>query len=320
MTRARRWAKRLAWAGAAAVGLPLVTAAAYAAFLWLTLPSVDAVLQGNPRSTSFMRRRAAAVGARVEEWKPVWVALGDASPLLVCAVVKAEDRGFFQHGGLEWSQLRKAAHQWLSGDGKMGGSTITQQLARNLSLGPERTVKRKVREALLARRLERTLAKRRILEVYLNVIEWGDGIWGMEVAARAYFAKSARELDAFEATFLASLIAAPRRALVGAFRERAERTQGRVLHQLYVSGVIDADQWRRAMARMRTVHAALAGGAPLASALQQAPAAATHSGYAPLRVETATLSREVVVDRACGIDREVAETAAFHARRRRAGL
>jgi monofunctional glycosyltransferase len=297
---ARRWARLLAWA-AIAPGCACLAAAAYVLVLWITLPSVDALARANPPSTSFMRRRAAEVGMRVETWRPDWIGLDQASRLLVCAVVKAEDRGFFRHNGFDWSQLRKAAGGWLRGDRRMGGSTITQQLARNLYLGPERTIGRKLREALLTGRLERTLGKRRILELYLNVIEWGDGVWGMEAAARTYFGTSARELDVFEASFLASLIAAPRRPLVGAWRQRAERTQSRVLHQLLLSDLIDTDTWTSATAAMHAVHAALATGSSLAEALRKAPP-----------VAGADMRREILVD-SCGFEREVAATAAFRA-------
>jgi monofunctional biosynthetic peptidoglycan transglycosylase len=313
-----RWARRAAWAAAAGLVLVPALALACAAIVWITLPSVDGLVGDDPRSTSFLRRRAAAAGARAEDWRPAWVALGDASPLLVCAVVKAEDRGFFRHGGLEWSQLRKAAREWLGGDGRMGGSTITQQLARNLYLGPERTVGRKLREALLARRLERVLGKRRILEIYLNVIEWGDGVWGMERAARAYFGQGAGALDAFQASFLASLIAAPSRPLQGPFRERAERTQRRVLHQLYLSGVLDAQAWRQATGRMQALHAALSAGTPLPEALRRAAAPPAIPPRAPPRREPATIPPGQAVARACGLDREVAETEAFRAALRRA--
>jgi monofunctional glycosyltransferase len=304
--RARRWARFLAWA-AAGLGCVALAAVGYVAALWLTLPSVEALARADPRPTSFMRRRASEAGARVAASRSDWVAIDMASPLLVCAVLKAEDRGFFRHSGFEWSQLRKAADAWLRGEGRMGGSTITQQLARNLYLGPERTIGRKLREGVLTRRLERALGKQRILELYLNVIEWGDGIWGMDAAARAYFGKGARELDAFEASFLASLVAAPRRRLAGPYRERAELTQTRVLHQLLLSGVIDADAWTGAMAAMRAVHTALAGGSPLASALRRAEP-----------VAVATVSRTIAADGGCGLDREVAATAAYRNRLRAA--
>jgi membrane peptidoglycan carboxypeptidase len=122
---------------------------------------------------------------------------------LVCAIVKAEDRGFFRHSGFEWGQLRKALWGRVTGGSGVGGSTITQQLARNLYLSPARTLHRKVPETLIARRLESSTSG--ILELYLNVVEWGDGVWGVTRAARAYFGRSPAELGPFEAAFRAML-------------------------------------------------------------------------------------------------------------------
>jgi monofunctional glycosyltransferase len=134
------------------------------------------------------------------------------SPLLRRAVLVAEDDAFFQHGGLDWNEIGASARRNLErGHIVRGGSTITQQLARNLFLGEERTFTRKFKEIVLAVRLEHAVPKRRILELYLNLIEWGDGIYGAGAAARRYFGVSAEALDARQALLLASVIINPRR-------------------------------------------------------------------------------------------------------------
>lgn len=200
----------------------------------VTTPDVDHLRTTNPTQTAYMRLRG--------EPDPIdWIALDDVSPYLVCAVVKAEDRGFFRHAGFEWGQVRKAVSGYLVGHARIGGSTITQQLARNLYLGPERSIRRKIREGLIARRLEDALDKRRILELYLNAVEWGDGVWGIKQAARAHFDKHPAELELSEAVALASLLPAPRAPLAGRNLARAQKVQRRVLHQMRVSNLIDRD-------------------------------------------------------------------------------
>ena len=252
--------RRAGWVVLAAAGA-LLAAGADAARRGL--PDVGPLRRAAPAATAFMR-------AAGEQAAPAWVPLGTVSPYLACAVVKAEDRRFFEHRGIHWGQLRKAVGRTARG-GRMGGSTITQQLARNLYLGPERTVRRKAREALIARRLERSLGKPRILELYLNVIEWGDGVWGAEAAARGWFGKPAAELDAFESVFLAGLVAAPRAPLAGANANRAAAVQLRVSDQLYRSGILTPDEWRAVRGRLADTHAALRAGTPVPAALRTPP-------------------------------------------------
>lgn len=234
---------------------------------WLLVPDVSALKTAMPERTSYMRllaeeRGLPGGGPRLEP-----LPLEQISPLLACAVVKAEDQGFFEHQGFVWERVRAAARARLAGERSSGGSTITQQLARNLYLSPERTLWRKLREAFIADRLEHELGKRRILELYLNSIEWGDGIWGVGPAAARLLGKRAGLLDAFDGTFLASLVAAPRTPLQDENLLRAAGVQGRVLRQLLAAGLIPREEWRRAYDQATRVWTALAGGAPLASAL-----------------------------------------------------
>jgi monofunctional biosynthetic peptidoglycan transglycosylase len=133
------------------------------------------------------------------------------SPTLVRAVLVAEDAAFWQHEGVDYDELQKSIElDWARGQLMRGASTITQQLAKNLYLSPSRDPLRKFRELIIARRLEAELTKARILELYLNVIEWGDGIYGVEAAAQTYFGHSAATLDARQSALLAGAIINPR--------------------------------------------------------------------------------------------------------------
>ena len=126
--------------------------------------------------------------------RAAWVALRRISPDLKRAVLVAEDDAFWQHEGVDFEQLQESIEaDWARGRFLRGGSTITQQLAKNLYLSPSKNPLRKLRELIIARRLEAELKKARILELYLNVIEWGDGIYGAEAAARTYFHTSAAD-------------------------------------------------------------------------------------------------------------------------------
>jgi len=134
------------------------------------------------------------------------------SPYLVKAVLIAEDDKFWKHEGFDYEAIQKAVEKDLKAKKlKFGGSTITQQLARNLYLSPEKSVIRKISEAIIAWRMEKILSKKRILEVYLNVVEWGEGIFGAEAASRHYYQKPSSELTPEEAARLASVLPNPRK-------------------------------------------------------------------------------------------------------------
>jgi monofunctional biosynthetic peptidoglycan transglycosylase len=141
-----------------------------------------------------------------------WVAYGRISRDLKRAVLAAEDDAFWQHEGVDFEQMQESLEtDWARGRFVRGGSTITQQLAKNLYLTPSKNPLRKLRELIIARRLEAELKKSRILEIYLNVIEWGDGVYGVEAASRTYFASAASELGPSESALLAASIVNPRR-------------------------------------------------------------------------------------------------------------
>jgi monofunctional biosynthetic peptidoglycan transglycosylase len=152
-------------------------------------------------------------------------------------VVTAEDARFFGHGGVDWQALRESAERdWQQRRFVRGGSTITQQLAKNLYFSTHKSLLRKLRELVVARWLEQDLPKRRILELYLNVIEWGDGIYGCEAAAQAYYGKPAAALDVREAAGLAAMIPNPRRINPKLDPARHARAQARVLWLMGLAG------------------------------------------------------------------------------------
>ncbi|HEY5924077.1 MAG TPA: biosynthetic peptidoglycan transglycosylase [Kofleriaceae bacterium] len=286
------------------IGLAVIVAvpAIYFMVLVVTTPNVDHLRSEAPTQTSFMRLRGGD-SARVE-----WVDLDGISPYLACAVVKAEDGGFFRHAGFEWGPLRKAFWAYVSGRSRGGGSTITQQLAKNLYLTPDRSMHRKLREALITRRLERSLDKLRILEIYLNVVEWGDGVWGAKQAARFYFGRPPTELSVFEAVVLASLLPAPRVSLDGRNRRRALYAQRRVLRQLRSSRVIDEDQYSEAVMRVDLLAKSLARGRTLRDAIADAstePIAAPD----PVAQVVSQIEPAQALANECGFARELAQRA-----------
>jgi monofunctional biosynthetic peptidoglycan transglycosylase len=159
-----------------------------------------------------MELRAREARARGEQPKRVqrWIDYGRISPNLKRAVLVTEDARFWTHEGIDLDELKESMEANIERmEFARGGSTITQQLAKNLYLSPTKNPIRKLRELLIARRLEAELTKQRILELYLNVIEWGDGIWGADAAARTYFHKSASDLSAAESALLSAAISNP---------------------------------------------------------------------------------------------------------------
>jgi monofunctional biosynthetic peptidoglycan transglycosylase len=177
-----------------------------------------------PQSTAFERSQAwqVANAKGALPWRQEWVSYGQISDHLKRAVIASEDDGFASHDGVDWDALEKAwarnskaelrAEQSKSVKPPkvVGGSTITQQLAKNLFLSGERTLLRKGQEFVLTMLLERLLSKQRILEIYLNNVEWGEGVFGAQAAAQHYFRKSASQLGPFEAARLAVMLPRPK--------------------------------------------------------------------------------------------------------------
>jgi monofunctional biosynthetic peptidoglycan transglycosylase len=141
-----------------------------------------------------------------------WVPLGDIAPALAESVVASEDNQFCEHWGFDWEALQGEVQAYLAGEHARGASTITQQTTKNLFLWPDRSLVRKVLEAPLTLEIELLWPKRRIIEVYLNIIELGPGVYGAEAAARRYFAKPAAKLSRRQAALLAAILPNPRRS------------------------------------------------------------------------------------------------------------
>ncbi len=181
---------------------------------FVVLPDVSKLKKANPGETSMMRYREAEWEAKGHKKRiyQVWVPLSKVSPYLIKAVLIGEDDKFWRHDGFDFDAIGKALEKDLKTRRfKAGGSTISQQLAKNLYLSPKKSPLRKIEEAVITWKIERTLPKRRILEIYLNVVEWGDGVFGIEAASRHYFGKEASELSPMEAARLASVLPNPRK-------------------------------------------------------------------------------------------------------------
>ena len=216
------------------------------AYVYLTLPDVRQLKTTNPTTTAFMdlRDREARDKGRQPRRAQRWARYGRVSQDLKRAVLVAEDDAFWQHEGVDFEQLQESLEvDWARGRFARGGSTITQQLAKNLYLSPSKNPLRKLRELVIARRLEVELKKARILELYLNVIEWGDGIYGVEAAARAYFHMSAAVLGPTESALLAAAIVNPRLLDPAHPTARLVRRQQLILRRMgYVTPPVDAAQ------------------------------------------------------------------------------
>src|SRR6185436_18941354 len=172
----------------------LIVLAAWLAWELLTFPAVSVLAKEQPKTTAFMDQRRKLLRAEgksdVLEWR--WVPYGSIAPTLRRAVLVAEDNSFYEHEGVDVEGMKDAFERnWKKRRIASGGSTITQQLAKNLYLSPSRNPLRKLREYFIARSLEKHLTKKRILEIYLNVVEMGERVYGAEAAARHYFGKSA---------------------------------------------------------------------------------------------------------------------------------
>jgi monofunctional biosynthetic peptidoglycan transglycosylase len=193
-----------------------VLAGLFILFELLTIPylSIARLKTENPSETALMRQRLKEAGRDGKPLKIVqrWIPLSRISKSLVDAVIVAEDGAFYSHGGVDWFEVRESIEKNIDERrAARGASTITQQLAKNLFLSTSKDPIRKVKELIITLLLENALGKDRILEIYLNVIEWGRGIFGIEAAAQTYFGKSASALTFEEAIRLASVIPSPLR-------------------------------------------------------------------------------------------------------------
>jgi len=190
----------------------------------------------NPGTTALMdyrEREWRRLGTKVRIEKK-WVPLSRVSPYLIKAVIIAEDDKFWSHHGFDLDAIQKALEKDIQkGSFAFGGSTISQQLAKNLYLTPSKNPVRKLREAVITWRMERTLTKRRILEIYLNVAEWGNGVFGIEAASFHHYVKPARLLSAEEAARLAAVLPNPRKYAVNS-DSRYVQKRARIIYDIMV--------------------------------------------------------------------------------------
>ena len=204
-------------------------------------PNVAYLKKNCPRKTAFMEYRE-------KVWKEkgikkkitnTWVPLSSISPYVMKAVIIAEDDKFWSHDGFDFEAMQKALEKDIKKKKfKAGGSTISQQLVKNLYLSPAKNPVRKIKEAILTWRLERQLSKRRIMELYLNVVEWGDGVFGIEAAARKHYGKSAAGLTAREAAELAAVIPNPRRYKTDGTSRYVENQSERIYQIMVRRGIV----------------------------------------------------------------------------------
>lgn len=186
----------------------------FAAYEYVTLPEAGPLAKENPKTTALIEKRAeeAREAGKKARRRQSWVGLQSISKPAVAAVLVSEDAGFYGHEGVETEQVRKALEEaWEKGRLGRGASTITQQLAKNLWLSTDRSLLRKAKELVLAHRLEEALTKKRILTIYLNVAEWGQGVYGIEAGAREHFGVSASQLTVAQGAILAAMLPSPRK-------------------------------------------------------------------------------------------------------------
>ncbi len=230
----RRWAGRL------------VAAAVAVAFLYHGYILIRVVLLNytNPTTTALMEQRADEAADQSMPYQPkqTWVPYERISRHLTRAVLAGEDSRFFEHSGFDWEAIQKAIDENLEEmEFRRGASTISQQLAKNLFLSTSKNPLRKLHEALITWEMEKIVSKRRILEIYLNVIEWGDGLYGAEAAARHYFKTSAAALSSEQAAFLSAIIPNPRGKYSPVKNPRRVERRKRIIQRLMRHVVIPKD-------------------------------------------------------------------------------
>jgi monofunctional glycosyltransferase len=204
-------------------------------------PDIARLRKTNPSRTAFMRYRETewqSKGKRVTIQQH-WVKFSKISPYLVKAAIISEDDKFWKHHGFDFDAMEKAVERDIkAGSFKVGGSTISQQLVKNLYLSPSKNPLRKLVEAFLTWRMEHTLSKRRILELYLNVAEWGEGLFGVEAACLHYYGKSSAIVTATEAARLVAVLPNPIRFSVNSNSRSVERRANLIYRVMVKRGIV----------------------------------------------------------------------------------
>lgn len=234
--------RRLRWGRVGAVGFLLLCG--WLGYEYGTLPDVEAYEQQNPETTALIEARVqqAREAGKDPKRRQRWVGLAQLPKYAVDAVLISEDARFYQHEGVDLKETTKALEEaWEKKAFGRGASTITQQLAKNLWLSGDRSLVRKVKELVLAKRLEEKLPKRRILTLYLNVAEWGEGVYGIEAAAQTHFGVPGSSLSVAQAAILAGMLPAPRTWSPAAKSPRLRTRALRVVERLERFGRISAE-------------------------------------------------------------------------------
>jgi monofunctional glycosyltransferase len=244
-----RWIRRGFWAGI----LGVLALAGYVAYAYLSVPDVAPLKKSFPKTTAmqaYKEARAVEQGKKPARHQAP-VPLASISPYLLWAVVASEDANFWGHEGVDYDALREAAKKdWKKRRFAMGGSTIPMQLAKNLYLSPGKNPLRKIREYFIALELDRVLSKARILELYLNVAEWGPGVWGAQAASQYCFGKAASALTPSEACLLAAMLPNPIKRDPHINRGGAlVRKRDRLLKILMIQGHISESERESALAK-----------------------------------------------------------------------
>lgn len=193
----------------------------------------------NPHRTALMmqREREAAEAGKPFHEQQSWIPLSRISPNLVHAVIVSEDGTFYENGGVDWYEVEESISKNIEkGKAARGASTISQQLSKNLFLSTSKDPLRKLKELVITLRMERVLSKERILEIYLNVIEWGNGVFGAEAASKKYFGESASSLTREEAARLAAVIPSPLRHQPNQPSEYVDRRASIILERMTARG------------------------------------------------------------------------------------
>ncbi len=232
------------------LALLVVGVGAYAAYSVASLPDVSGLKSRNPAVTALMEQRAGEQHVKVRPLRS-WVSYNNIAPHLRNAVLVAEDGAFFQHSGIDLDELKEALKKdWREKRFARGASTITQQLAKNLYLSTSKNPLRKIREFFIARELEDHLSKQRIFEIYLNVIEWGNGVYGIGAAAQTYFGKSPAALLPEEAAVLAAMIPSPRAySPARGITPYLQKRKTELLHRLVLYHYLSQAEYEQAMMR-----------------------------------------------------------------------
>jgi len=213
----------------------LLGALGFFSYAYVTLPDASALRTQNPKTTALIEQRAAEAREAHQKARrrQQWVGLSSMSKHLIAAVILSEDSGFFGHDGVDLDGLQKALLEaWEKKQLGRGASTLTQQLAKNLWLSTDRSLVRKLKEVWLARRLEAAMSKGRILTLYLNVVEWGEGVYGIEAAAQEHFGLGAAQLSPAQSAILAAMLPAPRKRTPHSHSKALRRRAHWIIDQL----------------------------------------------------------------------------------------